>query len=314
MKKLFLASTALVSLAAVSATAQAADVSISGVYELKYQSVDKGGSGDQNSVVDTPEVDISYSDVTDSGISTSMTYSIDNQNVKFSVAGDFGTIAANTDGNAVADLDIDVDGATPEEADNVGADSGAYKGGFGGSGSDKGTPSVSYTLLTLVDGLTLAASVRNNTNNEEGLGYGLQYSGGFGDATIKLAAARATTNNGDANGNATPDSTEMHLGFSVGLGGVSLMVEQNSKEVDGSDTDYSSLGVGATYSAGAVTFGAFQRSAETDHGDMKDDFSFSAYSLAYTIAPGLKADLTTSSGELNDESADTLALTLKASF
>ena len=311
MKKLFLASTALVSLAAVSATAQAADVSISGVYELKYQSVDKGEGGDQNSVVDAPEVDISYSDVTDSGISTSMTYSIDNDHVKFSVAGDFGTIAANTDGNAVADLDIDVDGATPEEADNVGS---AYKGGFGGSGSNQDNPSVSYTLPTLVDGLTLAASVRNGTNNEEGLGYGLQYSGGFGDATVKLAAARATTNGGDDMDGATPDSTEMHLGFSVGLGGVSLMVEQNSKEVDGSDTDYSSLGVGATYSAGAVTFGAFQRSAETDHGDMKDDFSFSAYSLAYTIAPGLKADLTTSSGELNDESADTLALTLKASF
>lgn len=139
MKKLFLASTALVSLAAVSATAQAADVSISGVYELKYQSVDKGEGGDQNSVVDAPEVDISYSDVTDSGISTSMTYSIDNDHVKFSVAGDFGTIAANTDGNAVADLDIDVDGATPEEADNVGS---AYKGGFGGSGSNQINPSV----------------------------------------------------------------------------------------------------------------------------------------------------------------------------
>ena len=125
----------------------AADVSISGVYELKYQSVDKGEGGDQNSVVDAPEVDISYSDVTDSGISTSMTYSIDNDHVKFSVAGDFGTIAANTDGNAVADLDIDVDGATPEEADNVGD---AYKGGFGGSGSDEGKPSVSYTLPTLV--------------------------------------------------------------------------------------------------------------------------------------------------------------------
>ena len=256
-------------------------------------------------------MDISYSDVTDSGISTSMTYSIDNDHVKFSVSGDFGTLATNTDGNAVADLDIDVDGATPEEADNVGS---AYKGGFGGSGSNQDNPSVSYTLPTLVDGLTLAASVRNGTNNEEGLGYGLQYSGGFGDATIKLAAARATQNGGDDMDGATPDSTEMHLGFSVGLGGVSLMVEQNSKEVDGSDADYSSLGVGATYSAGAVTFGAFQRSADTEDGDMKDDFSFSAYSLAYTIAPGLKADLTTSSGELNDESADTLALTLKASF
>ena len=60
--------------------------------------------------------------------------------------------------------------------------------------------------------------------------------------------------------------------------------------------------------------GAFQRDAEDGDASTNNDYAFSALSVSYTIAPGLKADITSSSGEAGDTSADSLAMTLKASF
>jgi len=317
MKKILLATTALASAVIISGAAQAADITISGSYELRYDSVDKGDGMDNSAVASEADIAINFENTTDSGITTKLAYSVEDTHAKFTIASDFGTIDANSDGDAVSDLDVDVDTATPEEkAGNVGA---GYTGGWGGSGNGgtngKGNspaPSLSYTLPTFVDGLKLAYSLKNATGDDEGQGYGLNYGGSTGGLGYKIAVATSSTSSGGG------DTDKDHLGLSLTYEGLNVMAEVNSQDSgDGKDRD--ATGIGATYGMGSLTLGAFSRTAETSSADNpNEEYSLSAYSLSYSIAPGLSADITSSSESFDDgsgkNSADAVAIALKASF
>ena len=117
-KELLLASTALIALGSVSA--MAADVNISGSYEMLYKSVDDNGvTTDQDEISSSSELDISFSETLDNGMTMSLGFGFSGakDDSNFTLGGTpMGTIRiTDMDDDAVEGLDIDVDGYTPEE-------------------------------------------------------------------------------------------------------------------------------------------------------------------------------------------------------
>jgi len=133
MRKILLASTALVAMG--SASAMAADVTISGSYETLYSMVDDDNTtNDTDSLSASNDLDVSFTETTDTGIS--MTYNVGFSNgaqddSTLTIAADMGSIrVTNADDDAVEGLDVDVDGYTSEEGRTT---TPAYGGGFSGT-------------------------------------------------------------------------------------------------------------------------------------------------------------------------------------
>ena len=315
MRKILLASTALVGLSVGSA--MAADVTISGSFEFGYN--DNSGNTAADLATDgtaygvEQDVTISMSSTTDSGITMSMNMGLDesaNDDVNATLSGDFGALRfTSKDDDAVEGIDIDVAAATSEEGATLVKAGGAgmtaeYAGGFAGTG---GT-SVSYTLPTFVEGLTIAAASANAASDVDGTAYGAKYVTAAAGASVTLAVASST--NGTS---ATTETTRNHYGISITSGDVTIMGESNSMDDGDSTKDYSSTGVGATYTMGAIKVGAYNRSAK--NGSAADDYSQTAYGLDYTVAPGLTASVTQTSTDLSStETVDRLRMSLKMAF
>ena len=316
MRKILLASTALVGLSVGSA--MAADVTISGSFEFGYN--DNSGNTAADLATDgtsygvEQDVTISMSSTTDSGITMSMNMGLDesaNDDVNANLSGDFGSLRfTSKDDDAVEGIDINVAAATSEEgaslvkADGTTGMTAEYAGGFAGTG---GT-SVSYTLPTLVEGLTIAAASANAASDVDGTAYGAKYVTAAAGASVTLAVASST--NGTS---ATTETTRNHYGISITSGDVTIMGESNSMDDGDATKDYSSTGVGATYTMGAIKVGAYNRTAST--GTAAQDYSQTAYGMDYTIATGLTASVTMTSTDLtNTVSVDRTRASLKMSF
>ncbi|MGB0756439.1 MAG: hypothetical protein ACPGQU_08435, partial [Candidatus Puniceispirillaceae bacterium] len=112
--------------------------------------------------------------------------------------------------------------------------------------------------------------------------------------------------------NAAADTTRNHYGISITSGDVAIMAESNSMD-DGTAADYSSTGVGGTYTMGAIKVGAYNRTAST--GTATEDYSQTAYGIDYTIATGLTASITqTSTDKSSTISVDRTRASLKMAF
>ena len=309
MRKVLLASTALVAL--TSASAMAADVTISGSYEALYSMVDDDGvTTDTDSLSSSNDLDFSFSETTDSGISMSYStgFSSGSQDDStLTISADMGTIRiTNADDDAVEGLDIDVDGATAEEGRTT---TPAYGGGFSATAGS----SVSYTLPSMMDGLTVAVAMSDGTGDDKDVGYGLSYSGTSGDVSFTVAAASSTADNG------TSETDQSHYGLSVTTGAVTIMAEVNSQDVTGHHTaainsaDYESTGFGATYAVSDVlTIGGYSRTAET--GTASEKFEETAIGATYTIASGLTASVTSTNSDIDTTTDSRVVIGLNASF
>ena len=313
MRKILLASTALVGLSVGSA--MAADVTISGSFEFGYN--DNSGNTAADLATDgtsygvEQDVTISMSSTTDSGITMSMSMGFDESaaagsrdDVNANLKGDFGSLRfTNVDDDSVEGLDIDVAGATSEEGAIGTTVTAAYAGGFAGTG---GT-SVSYTLPTIVEGLTIAAASANASADVDGTAYGAKYTTTAAGASVSLAVASST--NGTS---ASTETTRNHYGISIASGDIAVMAESNTMD-DGTSADYSSSGIGATYTMGAIKIGAYNRTAKT--GTASEDFGQTAYGLDYTIAPGLTASVTQTSTDKSEAvTVDRTRMSLKMAF
>ena len=313
MRKILLATTAIVALGAGSA--MAADVTISGSFEFGYNddsgNTAAGVASDGTSYGVEQDVNISFSSTTDSGLTMSMTMGLDEatdsgarDDVNASLSGDFGSLRfTDRDDDSVEGMDIDVAAATSEEGAPASTTTAAYTGGFAGTAG----ASVSYTLPTLVEGLSIAAASANGASDADSTAYGATYTTSAAGASVKLAIA-----SGSVGSSGSADVTQQHYGVSITSGDVTIMGESNSKD-DGTAADYSSTGVGATYTMGAIKVGAYNRTAST--GTAAQDYSQTAYGIDYTIATGLTASVTmTSTDVTNTESVDRTRASLKMSF
>jgi hypothetical protein len=299
MRKILLASTALVALTSVSA--MAADVTISGSASLIYTTDDKdevtaagGDQGSASTMTSETDVNISFSNTTDSGLTATLNAGFDEgsntDDATATISGDFGAIKIipqGADSNYVVSYD--------EKADKAGEGSQGTTFGLAGATGE----SIGYQFPSIVDGLTLAVQ-HSNENTSESFGYGASFNAGI--ATVGYA--KMATN--------TTDYTSMNVSGSVS--GISFGLEQNKIE-NGASQDEATI-MGVSYTMDAVTLAYETGSAEDEGGDLDD---YKQIAISYAVAPGITTVLTQS--EVNqidttDGAADveSMEIQLKLSF
>ena len=300
MRKILLASTALFALSSVSA--MAADITISGSYAFKYQNDTKYEETDAGAFSSEGDVNIKFSNTTDSGLTTTLNYGMHETGLKSnagaahvagadgaayddlnaSLTGDFGTIYFDPAGDDVAI------GGFDEYADKAGegSDSGmatGYRGGIMGTG---GT-SLGYKLPTVMDGMTIALSLGEGTGADgEYFGYALKYDAGM----FAVSYVKESTN--------TLDNT--FVGGGMTMGDISIGVEQVTYEDgDAAANDRKTEAMGVSYAMGDITL-AYEMGSMDDENESEEIENHKQMAVSYAVAPGITAILTSSEVDSND--------------
>jgi hypothetical protein len=296
MRKVLLATTALVALGGVSAAS--ADISVSVSNEMKYSSWSSSvaSSNNKTSVTNDSTVKISASTVTDNGLSMS-SYAANDATTSFddfgfSIAGDFGTIGFK--GSEAGDKFA--------TAADVTADEGQQLAQFDVSGNAMVLPAdesvagsdISY-LSPDISGFQFAIGMADSGLNSDTTSMGAQYSMSSGDATITVKYASSEA--GSASGADGVEATSM--GLVIGYGDATLTVAQNTKKL-GSTYDYTGDSFGVTYKmSDALTLQAYTGTTE-DSQDAAHEISDTGLGLTYTVTPGLSVSVTNNSTDLKD--------------
>lgn len=298
MRKVLLASTALVALGSVSA--MAADISISGSSEMVLD-MGNAANSDDSSLASETDINISFSNTSDSGITTSLNYGIDeggaNDDMIVTISGLAGLTISYTnagDDHALNGGDIDPAGTAEERAPAAAAmHANTYTGGLPGIGNDH----VTVTLPSLVDGLSISGSLGNtaatgthavaDATTGEASSYRIAYNAGV--ATVVYGEVRGHV------------QTDTHLGVSVPLGAATIQLAQNSNNETG--VDNSATLVGVTYKLDdAITLGFEMDKGE--NGTAAQDYNMTSVGATYAIAPGLSASLTSADTDSADTNGD----------
>ena len=325
MRKVLLATTALVALGGVSAAS--ADISISVSNEFKYTSwsdntAETGGANKTNWANDST-VKISASTVTDNGLSMSSyaandaTRSFDDYG--FSIAGDWGTLGfQGSDSGDAFETAADV---TPDEGNSIQAyhtstSAIAYVMPADASVADS---TVSYKSPD-INGFQFAFGSAPNGNSDAS-SMGAQYSMTSGDATITVKYAASS------GGKATTGAAEVEatsMGLVVAYGAATVTLAQNTKE-GGSGTgatgayDFTGDAVGISYKmSDSMTVTAYTGTTE-DAKDSTHEVSDTGLGVAYTITPGLTLSVTHNDWDIKDtsitnENGSHMAVALDLSF
>jgi hypothetical protein len=321
MRKVLLATTAIVALGGVSAAS--ADISVGASAEFQYDSW-SGTNADStttnnNSISTTTDFSISASAVLDNGMTISARVFEDGsadgtasfaQN-GFKISDDWGTLGFASDeaGDAFATaLDI-----TDDEGYNTTATISDRKP------SDEWIDAAEVSYLSPnVSGFQFSVGMADGAKADNSMG-GFQYSTSAGDATVALRYAVQKTgkaNNVGTGTNASIDITSM--GLVLGMSGVTLTVAQQTWE-QGSIYDYEASGAAIAYTVSdALTIEAFTGETE-NNGTTDSTFKFkeTGYGLTYTITPGLSLSVTNNTwdqdGTTNEDGKNT-AVALDLSF
>jgi len=303
MRKILLASTALVALTSVSA--MAADVTISGSYAFKYTNDDKQSDEGESTTTDAgslsseSDVNIKFSNTTDSGLTTTLNYGFDEggnaaEDLSATLSGDFGTLYFDSVGDDGALGGFDEKADLAGEGDDTGMASG-YRGGIMGTSE----VSVGWKLPTLVEGMSVV--LNTGDGNAEYFGYGVGYSmGGISIGYVKEA-------------DNTVENTSLSVGATFGditIGADSINYEA---EAGGSD-DRETLAYGVSYKMGDITL-AYEMGS-MDDGDGTELENHSQLAATYAVASGITAVVTTSEidSSTDTDDQDAIELQLKLSF
>jgi hypothetical protein len=285
MRKVLLATTALVALGGVSA-ASAADVTLSGKTMFNASSwsdnqTDTGGAN--NTTMSTSfEVDVTASATTDNGLTWSTNIDLHDNSENMSISGDGFTLylsdADDGDGDAFATS------ADPVADEDYGGHTIQFNGNeavVGGKVSLKSTfGPVSFAL---------ASSDAGSSSSADSFAYGISYTTEAAGATITLQYAASDSNT--ATGSDGDYATSM--GVKITSGDLGIILASNTKEVNNGSTtsnDYTGNGVSLTYKLSDVLSVAAQsKSADDDRGNY--EFNETAGSVSYTIGAGMAAHL-----------------------
>jgi len=271
MRKILLASTALIAM--TSASAMAADITIGGSAALIYSN-DAAKTADGGAISAEQDINFSFSHTFDNGMTAGSSFYLDE-----SIA---------DDGEGWDDLNWTLSN-TPIGTLKVtpnGTSSNVVKGmndkvNFAGEGSDitadgpfddsKGTGTViGITLPPLASGLTV--------NMEHGIDhFGIGASMAAGPATVNVAQIKNATTTGTT------------AGVVASLSGITLGYEQNKSEAGAVEKTGTIMGV--KYTMGDVTLAYEDSQLETD--STKTDTS-KQLQVSYTITPGISAVASTS--------------------
>jgi hypothetical protein len=328
MRKLLINSTALATVAAITAGAAFADgPTITASTEFKY--IDRSSlvtATDGTEYVADSEIKMVFTNKTDSGLTVAYTVELESDGdgtatmdeSSFSVAGGFGTfILGHNDGVGNNFSLVASDIIAEEERDSVASARISTSTDLAAMSGD--AMKVSY-LLPAMGGLTAGVSHADGgiTGNSDTTSLGARYAMDLGGASITLAAASATT------ANATQDKETTSMGVQLVSGDFTVVLSRGSFEEN--DEDQSSSGAAISYAMGnGITLGAFSMSSD-DSLDVGEEYKASGIEAQYTIAAGLTAvigltdyDYQVSTSQDSDmstvsDSGTTTALTIKASF
>jgi len=317
MRKVLLATTAIVALGGVSAAS--ADISVGGSAEFQYDSW-SGTNADStttnnNSISTTTDFSISASAVLDNGMTISARVFEDGsadgtasfaQN-GFKISDDWGTLgfASDESGDAFATaLDI-----TDDEGYNTLATISARKP------SDEWIDAAEVSYLSpAVSGFQFSVGMADGAHGDTTMG-GAQFSTTAGDATVTLKYAVQSTGKATSTANGV-DITS--LGAVLAMGGATLTVSQGSWE-QGSTYDYESSGAALAYTVSdAMTVEMFTGETE-NNGSTDSTFKFkeTGYGVTYTITPGLSMSITNNTWDQDgttDADGTNTAVALDLSF
>ena len=297
MRKILLASTALVALGSFSA--HAADITISGGYNFIY-TIDGENTADETTTAAEGDVNIKFSNTTDSGITTTLNYGMHEtglggsgaayDDLNASLSSDFGTLMFDSAGDDTALGGFD---AKSDKA-GEGSQTGALQGIMG-----TGNLALGYKLPSVMDGLTIA--INSSDTADEYFGYGIGYDMGM----INVAYVKEASN--------TVEQT--YAGLGATFGEISVGVDSVDQDNGTATTNREALGYGASYSMGDITLAYEMGKLEDGAGTEISDHTQIAAS--YAVAPGITAVFTQSEVEVAAASGtdeDKMELQLKLSF
>jgi len=320
MRKILLASTALVALTSVSA--MAADITISGGYNLIYQNDDKKTDTDAGSFASEGDVNIKFSNTTDTGITTTLNYGLHESGLKSTAKDDSlaaGSSYVNSDGAAYDDLNASLTGdfgtiyfdpagddvaigGFDEKADKAGegTDSGMASGYRGGIMGASGT-TIGYKLPSVVDGLTIALS--HGEGASEYFGYGIGYDAGM----FNIGYVTESTN--EATNKVVSIGTNV-AGFALGFDQVLYENKEAASPEESKVTAY-----GVSYTLDGITL-AYEMGKMDDEINNAEVENHKQMQVSYAVAPGITAIASTSEVDAATatNSKDVMEIQLKLSF
>jgi len=327
MRKVLLASTALVAFGTVAANA--ADVTLTGATNWEYISYDNASdtAGTNGTYFDHDfDMDVAFTETLDNGLTTKMAFGVSESGVDdgyFSIAGDFGTIkmihsSGGIMGGAIAETVVD-------DKTTLGTDSGSgatvgLASKHDEAGGESTATGIQYTLPAM-GGFTLAAEMRDSgvANKSNYSAAMATYTADMGDGgSVKLNYGSASTDDTGVTGNLSgTDATS--LGVTVAMSDFAVSASRHTLADNGNTTDYATDILNVQYSGiDGIVIDAFQKSGDDDINSTYD-FASTAASVTYTIATGLSASVTMTDSEVTSATGvkaddDATILKLSASF
>ena len=315
MRKILLATTALVAAGGVSA---ASAIDISGSYGVEYYTESNtGGSADAADVsgddfIDDGLISFSGSTTADNGLTFGGSMTLNHANAiedqGLFISGDFGYFMAGATDGVVDGMDNFMTPGSALIENGATTTNGAAANLMVNTmiADNPGTEKVGYRS-NVISGFQVGATYEDAgqaaTNNNDVSGYIVTYDAGF----AKIGYANGTTNSTTSNGANTGRS---QYGLGTTLGGVTLGLGFGTQKTAGANgaADTSKIdtrGLGLSYSVNDATglYAVFTSSEEKIGSNAGDKMTSQTFGLSYTIAPGLTSLLETASADYTDATA-----------
>ena len=297
MRKILLATTALVAVGGVSAAS--ADVSISGGYEAQYLTSDISG-GTSTNLLNTDNLDytISFSSTLDNGMAVSAsvnTSEAGTEEVGATISGDFGTIGFAPLGESMTGFATAVD-VTPDEGTAFAA--AQYQ--VLPADESIGDPDITYTSPAM-GGFSFAVG-RGDTGTPEATYYGAKFATEAAGASVTLKYATMENDTGTA----TTEVSAQSIGVVIGLGNATITMAQNEKDTGNTVTEAMvGTGVGVSYTVSdSVKLTAYSASGDDDK-DTAYEMTDTGIGISYTVTPGMVLHVTHNDQDLKNSSSYT---------
>ena len=326
MRKILLATTALVAAGGISAAS--ADISISGSSSFNYvnQSVQGAGEKDAEERDMSTEVDFSIkaTSMLDNGMVASGQIDIHEDSPSviddsgFTLSGDFGTfgfggLANDAHGKIETDITADEGTTISDTTYGIKEVTDSYVPHSDVSYTSNNIAGFQFALGMSDGGATGSDTDAPEEADKDGTQFGVTYSFDLGEnmsATLGYNKHSVGTDTGDASS----------TGASVTFGDLNVKVASHTLAHDEKTGDITSTTIGASYAVSdALSLQAYTGSAEAS-ANADYDVSDTAYGLTYTITPGLSVSVTHNSysaenGTPDDAvEGDRTALALDVSF
>ena len=302
MRKVLLATTAIVAVAGVAQ----ADISISGKFEMGYQTESDDTTYDQDAMFQADSVTFSFTNTTDTGLTISGTSIYDSDaggadESSFTVGGDFGSVTLGQNDGAGANFTPWVvafnnnlgsyDAGVPT-IDATGEDLvGVYAYPIYRSDDEvkltytspsMGGFSFGYSMAdtATTDGQTSTTTGTTSADTEANTSFGASYSSEMGGVSVHITAMM------EDSGEATDTSENDAYGISLSSGGVTLAAATGGTKTGTTiDSDTSVIGVG--YQVNDDLTVAYHYVDSENSITSGDTFKANGISASYNIASGL---------------------------